>query len=288
MAKGAEVIIVDDGSVDGTYEYCKSFSNVNTNFFVERNIGVGISDALNYGISLARNDWIARFDVDDEYELSRLSEQIEVLNSTKAILVFSDYIFFADGVKSLGTIPGGVLSLPTKLSLVTGRRTPHPAAIFLKEACMKAGGYIHQDAPAEDLSLWLRMCVLGDFATTDTTLLKYRLSASSTTLTNRSISINRRTEVLRRYPISKDYFENLILDLNDVVRRYSSMRSPGGRTVLLLLDLLQFSSFYGIKITTSQYLLIIRKFLKFHTLIAGLQLFFQANRRRRFRKNSFN
>lgn len=286
MVEDAEVIVVDDGSIDGTYEYCRSFAAFNPNFIVERSLGIGISEALNYGISIARNDWIARFDIDDDYELTRISEQIQVLNSTNAILVFSDYTIYADGKKSLGLIPGGVLNLPTKLSLITGRRTPHPSAIFSKEVFFKAGGYFSQDAPAEDLSLWLRMCDLGNFATTDTSLLNYRLSATSTTVKNRTNSMVRRTEVLTRYPIRKEYFENLVSDLDNVVSQYSVLSSPGKRTLLMLLDIIKFSSFYGVKISPTQYLCLFRNFLRLNTLVAGLQLFFQAKRRSRFRKNS--
>ena len=286
MARGAEVIIVDDGSTDGSYEYCVSFASLHRNVSVYKCLGAGICDALNQGVSIATKNWIARFDVDDTYQLNRLSEQIKVLNKTEAILVFSDYTFYGDGIKALGMMTGGVLNLPTKLSLITGRRTPHPSAIFSKKVFLEAGGYLSQDAPAEDLSLWLRMCPLGDFATSENSLLNYRLSASSTTLSNRADSIERRNQVLKRYPINSEYFHNLISNLNEVMFLYSGMRATGNRTALLLLDIIRYSSFYGVRITPTKRLIILRKFMRFQVLIACLDILIQAKRRSIFRRKA--
>lgn len=282
-AREAEILIVDDGSTDGSFEYCELFSRDYPTFKVLRNPGVGICDALNYGIARSTRRWIARFDVDDDYLPSRLSEQIEVVNSTNAVLVFSGYILCANGTTPFGSIPGAVLDIPTKLSLVTGRRTPHPSAMFLKELCVKAGGYLDQDTPAEDLSLWLRMSSLGQFATTENELLNYRLSASSVTIKNRAKSIDQRNAVLRKYPINRDYFVDTLTNLDSIFKQYSQMSSPGKRTALLLLDILCYSSFYEVKIPILRYMRMIRELLRGTTLIAGFQLFLEARRRDNFR-----
>jgi glycosyltransferase involved in cell wall biosynthesis len=286
MARGAEVVIVDDGSSDGSYEFCQLYSQENKNFRVVRNPGVGICDALNHGIGITHKEWIARCDIDDDYELFRLDEQIQLINATKAILVFSDYDFYSDSGTYLGSIPGGVFNLPTKLSLVTGRRTPHPSAIFSREACIRAGGYIQEDSPAEDLSLWLRMCALGEFATTDSVLLKYRLSTTSTTLQNRSKSIDQRTKVLNRYPISDEYFNEILLHVDTITKHYSNMRSPGKRIALLFFDLYSFSLIYDRTIPLRTYMTLFRKLLGPSTIFACLQLFLEAKRRNHFRRNS--
>ncbi|CAN2170501.1 Glycosyltransferase 2-like [Candidatus Nanopelagicaceae bacterium] len=288
MARGAEVVIVDDGSFDGSFEFCQSFSQTYKNFRVVRSPGNGICDALNFGIGITTKEWIARCDIDDAYEMNKLVEQIELINSTKAILVFSDYAFYSEDGVFLGSIPGGVLSLPTKLSLVTGRRTPHPSAIFLKEACLRVGGYIQEDSPAEDLSLWLRICNLGDFATTDSILLKYRLSTTSTTLQNRAKSITQRTKVLNDYPISFEYFKEIIQQIDSITKQYSKMRAPGKRTALLLFDIYSFSLRYKTRIPFQTYLVMFRRLLGIRTLIACAQLFLEAKRRNRFRRNSLN
>jgi glycosyltransferase involved in cell wall biosynthesis len=285
MANEAEILLIDDGSYDGTFEYCQSFSEERTNLRVMRNPGNGICDALNFGIAASTRNWIARFDVDDEYAVNRLAEQIKVINTTNASLVFTGYVFFGDGTLPLGSIPGGVLDAPTKLSLITGRRTPHPSAVFSKEKCLKAGGYLSQDAPAEDLSLWLRMCSLGEFATTETDLLNYRLSASSTTLMNREISINQRKALLLKYPLNNEYFEEVLKNLDSILNRYSTMQSQPRRVVLLFLDIYKYSRFYGIRIPLSIFLKITGHMINVQNSREFLHLLLEARRRNNFRKS---
>lgn len=57
-----EIIVVDDGSSDGTGEVCRSFGNA---VQVVRQENAGVSSARNHGVSLAKGDYVMFVDADD-------------------------------------------------------------------------------------------------------------------------------------------------------------------------------------------------------------------------------
>lgn len=72
----AEVIIVDDGSVDGTAELCASFPEP-VRYIRQENAGV--SAARNRGLREARGEYIALLDSDDVWHATKLETQLAAL-----------------------------------------------------------------------------------------------------------------------------------------------------------------------------------------------------------------
>lgn len=63
--KNIEVIVVDDGSTDGTLEECRRLTQGNDIFRIESKANGGASSARNYGVKSSRGDFIAFVDADD-------------------------------------------------------------------------------------------------------------------------------------------------------------------------------------------------------------------------------
>ncbi len=66
--KNIEIILVDDGSTDGSGEMCDAFVNENEKISVYHKENGGQSSARNYGIDVAKGEYIAFVDSDDYIE----------------------------------------------------------------------------------------------------------------------------------------------------------------------------------------------------------------------------
>jgi glycosyltransferase involved in cell wall biosynthesis len=71
--KPFEIIVVDDGSVDGTADIVKSIQGIQ--YIYQANQGHGA--AKNKGIEAAEGSYLAFLDADDLWEVGKLSQQIE-------------------------------------------------------------------------------------------------------------------------------------------------------------------------------------------------------------------
>ena len=77
-----EIIVVDDGS---TVNYAQSICNQfkNCNYYYKPN--GGLASARNFGISVAKGDYIAFLDDDDYWKLDKLEKQVEILNNNSSV-----------------------------------------------------------------------------------------------------------------------------------------------------------------------------------------------------------
>lgn len=73
-----ELIVVDDGSTDGTQEYVRGLSDKRVRY-VKGDGNRGPAAARNLGVKLARGEYIAFQDSDDEWHLDKLEKQMPVL-----------------------------------------------------------------------------------------------------------------------------------------------------------------------------------------------------------------
>ncbi|PQO43897.1 glycosyltransferase family 2 protein [Blastopirellula marina] len=73
----AEIVVVNDGSTDGTVEYLKDRYGDKINLVSQANQGA--SAARNFGVSVATSKWVAFLDSDDLWHPEKLKHQAELL-----------------------------------------------------------------------------------------------------------------------------------------------------------------------------------------------------------------
>lgn len=79
-----ELVFVDDGSTDRTYEIVNEFTGDNSNLRLVRNVAAGKVSAFNYGISLAQGKWVAIFAGDDVMPEGSLAERWRAVKDVKS------------------------------------------------------------------------------------------------------------------------------------------------------------------------------------------------------------
>lgn len=82
-----EIIIVDDGSNDGSYEKCLAFAREDDRIKVYRLNHGGQGPARNFGVRTATGTWIAFIDSDDWYDLDYVKIMLRTAINEKADLV---------------------------------------------------------------------------------------------------------------------------------------------------------------------------------------------------------
>ena len=239
-----EVIAVNDGSTDDTFDFLKTWEANSNNIKVIHTKGIGLVDSLNLGIEHSSHKWIARFDIDDNYESNRISVQRNLIEPSISA-IFSDYDFIDEFERGYGVLTSPILPSPTAISLLNSARTPHPGVMFNKDAVVNAGGYKEEDFPAEDLSLWLRLAKDGQLISAPDCLLHYRIRKGSISSTKRAHALQKKNEVLKKFSIQKSDYIYCLESTKEIFEIYEQYEKSEQRKILLIRDLLATHRFLG-------------------------------------------
>lgn len=157
-----EIIVVDDGSTDNSWEIAKHYSAQyadRVKCFHQENSGV--STARNVGVSLSSGEFIAFLDADDYWSSDLLVELCNAINSTDIGLAYCGWQNVGlPGGKGEPFIPPDYENLPNKIEkIVSGARWPIHAALVRRELFDAVGGFNPNLATCEDFDVWMRICV---------------------------------------------------------------------------------------------------------------------------------
>lgn len=236
LSTNDEILIIDDFSSDGTWECLKTWSRADQRLRFFKNEKPGIANALNLGLANASNDWIARYDADDQYRIDRIAQQLNQVDSN-TVAVFSDYNFITPAGKNLGYIPTAITPAAVSVSLIASQRTPHPVALINRDAVLSAGGYRQSDFPAEDLSLWLRISRLGDLKSVPEPLLSYVINPNGVSSNRRTLQLDTKNRLIQEIGIRSQDLELVTDQFENIIGMYKKEEYSGLRTLLLSREL---------------------------------------------------
>jgi glycosyltransferase involved in cell wall biosynthesis len=223
-----ELIIVDDGSCDGTVDVVGSFAKHDARITLLRNeSNMGLPGSLNKGIKAARGDYIARADADDINLPKRFEKQYLFMQANPKIHVLGTGAFLLD--------EHGRRSKPIRLPETHEQLRSlnflksiffHPSVMIRKSFFERAGFYDTSYIRTEDKELWLRGlrsgCVYANLAES---LIEYRTNGYVRSW--RSIIDSTRTsfKMVRKYEIRNGYVFTILLFLLSLSAKYHIRRS---------------------------------------------------------------
>lgn len=151
-----EIIIVNDGSTDGSLEIAKSYDRPDLVKVIDQ-VNKGLASARNTGIMNAKFDWCFFLDADDMLVDNSLEKILKVIKENPE----ADVI--APSLKTFGTSNEQIIlmSNPTLEDFKTGNRIGYCSAIR-KSALLEVGGYNPKMIEGyEDLSLTCQLLARG-------------------------------------------------------------------------------------------------------------------------------
>ena len=150
-----EIIVVDDGSTDGTADWLSA--NYSSLQIIQQS-NKGVSSARNTGINSARSDWIALLDSDDEWLPDKLEIQVKLLQNNEELrFCHTNEIWIRNGVrinqmKKHQKYGGNIF----KKCLDICRISPS-SSLFHTSVIKDVGLFDESLDVCEDYDLWLRI-----------------------------------------------------------------------------------------------------------------------------------
>lgn len=158
-----ELILLDDGSTDETWKVIGEFDDPRIH---KVQLGrMGFTRALNYGLRMARGEYIARMDADDESLPERLERQVAFLDSNPTISILGTCYLKNDAMRAESYVrlhPEDDRDIRRAMALYVP--LCHGSVMFRKTVVQKIGGYDETIPDTEDLELWLRAAPYFKFA----------------------------------------------------------------------------------------------------------------------------
>jgi glycosyltransferase involved in cell wall biosynthesis len=155
--KSIEIIVVDNGSSDGSVNMLKK--NYPTVKLIHEHKS-GVSASRNKGIMYAKNTWIAFLDSDDAWDQKKLEKQINLLHNShdKYRLIHTNEIWIRNGkkinqMKKHQKFGGYIFNECLSLCCIS------PSSVLIDRSIFDDMGLFNENLPVcEDYDMWLRIC----------------------------------------------------------------------------------------------------------------------------------
>lgn len=178
-----ELILIDDGSTDRSFEIMKALAHQDDRVVLAKNkYTKGVAGALNTGLDLAQADYIARMDSDDISLSQRLATQVAYLDHHPQVYILGSYYEAFDGKALKKVIKPVKTSAQIAWQFVSVNQICHPSVMFRREVATKFGGYPYE--VAEDYAFFSMAIREYRAFNLPQVLLKFRVHSSSVTKVN--------------------------------------------------------------------------------------------------------
>jgi glycosyltransferase involved in cell wall biosynthesis len=156
-----EIIVVDNNSTDESRHAVSGFNDSRIRQVQINNDGI-IAKSRNFGVEMARGDYIAFLDADDFWSDTKLSTTDEIIQETKSTLIYHR-LRRVPGKKWLRPNVGNHYPKGMPNLLIQGNRIPNSSVVAKKTLITLVGGIDESRSliASEDFDLWIRLVNAG-------------------------------------------------------------------------------------------------------------------------------
>jgi len=156
-----ELLVMDDGSTDGSLAIARSYTDPRLRIISEAHYG--LVSTLNRGICESRGEYIARMDADDISDPQRFERQIACLDAQHSTVMVGCR---ARIINAAGHLISDYPAPPVEgrglvLSLYRSNPFVHGSVMLRRKPVASVGGYRTAFLTTEDYDLWLRLSEIG-------------------------------------------------------------------------------------------------------------------------------
>lgn len=154
-----QIIVVNDGSNDNSYGVVSDYINKNPSLNIQliNQLNGGVSKARNVGLKLAKGEYVAFLDSDDEWLSNKIEKQLSVFKADSEIDLLAtnrNEEFFKS---FLGKDFSEVNKISSRLLLLKNFLSP-PTVMMKREIISEVGLFDENQEYAEEGNYWIRVC----------------------------------------------------------------------------------------------------------------------------------
>lgn len=165
-----EVLIINDGSTDGTKTYLENLKNIQA---VHHPKSVGITQGRQEALEKSAGEYVAILDDDDEWiDADKLKKQAEFLDKNPGYVLVGGGIVISQNKTKLQPESDAEI----RKTMLFKNNFFTSTVMFRKSSAIQAGGFVKDaDDFAEDYDLWLRLGEIGKMYNFRQAFANYRL-----------------------------------------------------------------------------------------------------------------